>query len=279
MSKSLLEVPNPADHPYRIAPGTPVDLKSLPTRDESLFPVSKSEGKDLFDSLEDEIDELQTRLYAEGKHKLLVVFQAMGTGGKDGTIRAVFDKMDPQGIRVASFKRPSSRELAHDYLWRVHKETPGNGETVIFNRSHYEDITAVRVRDIYPEERWSKRYDHVRNFEQMLTDEGTTIIKIFLNISLDEQKARLQSRLDEPAKNWKFNPSDLEDRALWPKFMDAYNDVISRTSTETVPWYVIPADRKWYRNLAVAQIVIGTLRELNMQYPPVDFDPKSITID
>ncbi|MDB4662973.1 polyphosphate kinase 2 family protein [Verrucomicrobiales bacterium] len=279
MSKSLLEVPNPADHPYRIAPGTPVDLKSLPTRDESLFPVSKSEGKDLFDSLEDEIDELQTRLYAEGKHKLLVVFQAMDTGGKDGTIRAVFDKMDPQGIRVASFKRPSSRELAHDYLWRVHKETPGNGETVIFNRSHYEDITAVRVRDIYPEERWSKRYDHVRNFEQMLTDEGTTIIKIFLNISLDEQKARLQSRLDEPAKNWKFNPSDLEDRALWPKFMDAYNDVISRTSTETVPWYVIPADRKWYRNLAVAQIVIGTLRELNMQYPPVDFDPKSITID
>ena len=279
MSKSLLEVPNPADHPYRIAPGTPVDLKSLPTRDESLFPVSKSEGKDLFDSLEDEIDELQTRLYAEGKHKLLVVFQAMGTGGKDGTIRAVFDKMDPQGIRVASFKRPSSRELAHDYLWRVHKETPGNGETVIFNRSHYEDITAVRVRDIYPEECWSKRYDHVRNFEQMLTDEGTTIIKIFLNISLDEQKARLQSRLDEPAKNWKFNPSDLEDRALWPKFMDAYNDVISRTSTETVPWYVIPADRKWYRNLAVAQIVIGTLRELNMQYPPVDFDPKSITID
>ncbi len=279
MSKSLLEVPNPADHPYRIAPGTPVDLKSLPTRDESLFPVSKSEGKDLFDSLEDEIDELQTRLYAEGKHKLLVVFQAMDTGGKDGTIRAVFDKMDPQGIRVASFKRPSSRELAHDYLWRVHKETPGNGETVIFNRSHYEDITAVQVRDIYPEERWSKRYDHVRNFEQMLTDEGTTIIKIFLNISLDEQKARLQSRLDEPAKNWKFNPSDLEDRALWPKFMDAYNDVISRTSTETVPWYVIPADRKWYRNLAVAQIVIGTLRELNMQYPPVDFDPKSITID
>jgi PPK2 family polyphosphate:nucleotide phosphotransferase len=279
MSKSLLEVPNPADHPYRIAPGTPVDLKSLPTRDESLFPVSKSEGKDLFDSLEDEIDELQTRLYAEGKHKLLVVFQAMDTGGKDGTIRAVFDKMYPQGIRVASFKRPSSRELAHDYLWRVHKETPGNGETVIFNRSHYEDITAVRVRDIYPEERWSKRYDHVRNFEQMLTDEGTTIIKIFLNISLDEQKARLQSRLDEPAKNWKFNPSDLEDRALWPKFMDAYNDVISRTSTETVPWYVIPADRKWYRNLAVAQIVIGTLRELNMQYPPVDFDPKSITID
>ncbi|MGY8643610.1 MAG: polyphosphate kinase 2 family protein [Verrucomicrobiales bacterium] len=279
MSKSLLEVPNPADHPFRISPGAPVDLNSLPTRDESLFPVSKSEGKDLFDSLEDEIDELQTRLYAEGKHKLLVVFQAMDTGGKDGTIRAVFDKMDPQGIRVASFKRPSSKELAHDYLWRVHKETPGNGETVIFNRSHYEDITAVRVRDIYPEERWAKRYDHVKNFEQMLTDEGTTIIKIFLNISLDEQKARLQSRLDEPAKNWKFNPSDLEDRALWPKFMNAYNDVISRTSTDFAPWYVIPADRKWYRNLAVAQIVIGTLRELNMQYPPVDFDPKSITID
>ena len=279
MSQSLLEIPKPADHPYRIAPGASVDLSSLPTRDESLFPVSKNEGKDLFDSLEDEIDELQTLLYAEGKHKLLVVFQAMDTGGKDGTIRGVFDKMDPQGIRVASFKKPGSEELAHDYLWRIHKQTPGNGETVIFNRSHYEDISAVRVRNIYPQARWEKRYDHIKNFEQMLTDEGTTIIKIFLNISLDEQKERLQSRLDEPAKNWKFSPSDLEDRALWPKFMDAYNDVISRTSTESAPWYVVPADRKWYRNLAVAQIVIGTLRELNMQYPPVDFDPKSIVID
>ncbi len=278
MSNSDLSIPAPADHPYRIQPGANVDLNAMVSRDESLFPMDKAEGKKLFKELEAEIDELQTRLYAGEKHKLLVVFQAMDTGGKDGTIRSVFNAMDPQGIRVASFKKPNSKELAHDYLWRIHSQTPSTGETVIFNRSHYEDITAVRVREIYPEERWAKRYDHIVNFEQMLADEGTTIIKIFLHISLDEQKERLQARLDEPGKNWKFNPSDLDDRALWPKFMEAYSDVLSKTSTESAPWYVIPADRKWYRNLAVAQIVIGTLRSLNMEYPDVDFDPASIKI-
>ncbi|NNE93207.1 MAG: polyphosphate kinase 2 family protein [Verrucomicrobiales bacterium] len=276
---SKLDIPAPADHPFRIQPGTTVDLNEVPTRHETLFPMEKSEGKELFDDLEDEIDDLQTRLYAEDKHKLLVVMQAMDTGGKDGTIRDVFDKMDPQGIRVASFKRPSKKELAHDYLWRVHKQTPATGQTVIFNRSHYEDIVAVRVREIFPESRWSKRYEHIVNFEKLLADEGTTILKIFLHISMDEQKERLQARLDEPGKNWKFNPGDLDDRALWPKFMEAYSDVLSRTSTDHAPWYVIPADRKWYRNLAIAQILIGTLRELNMQYPPVDFDPKAIVID
>ena len=203
----------------------------------------------------------------------------MDTGGKDGTIRSVFEKMDPQGVRVASFKRPSKLELSRDYLWRIHRQVPQDGETVIFNRSHYEDIVAVRVRDIFPEERWSKRYDHIRNFEQMLTDEGTTFIKFFLHISKDEQKARLQARLDEPEKNWKFNPGDLDDRALWPKFMEAYGDVFSETSTDNAPWYVIPADRKWYRNLLVADILVKTLQGLNMSYPPIDFDPKSIEIE
>jgi PPK2 family polyphosphate:nucleotide phosphotransferase len=267
-----------SDHPFRVRPGQKIDLTSFPTRDEEFFPVNKTRGKDLMKQFALQIDELQELLYAEGKQRLLIVFQAMDTGGKDGTIRSVFEKMDPQGIRVASFKRPSSLELAHDYLWRIHPHVPGNGQVTIFNRSHYEDILAVRVREIFPESRWSKRYDHIVNFEQMLADEGTTIIKIFLHISREEQKERLQSRLDEPEKNWKFNPGDLDDRALWDKFMEAYSDVLSRTSTEDSPWYIIPADRKWYRNLLVADILIKTLKGLNMEYPGIDYDPKSVTI-
>ena len=268
-----------SDHPLRVRPGQKVDLSSLPTTDEEMFPVTKPKGKDLFKQFNHQIDVLQRQFYAEGKHRLLVVFQAMDTGGKDGTIRSVFEKMDPQGIRVASFKRPSKLELSHDYLWRIHRQVPQDGETVIFNRSHYEDIVAVRVRNIFPEERWNKRYDHIRSFEQMLTDEGTTIIKFFLHISKDEQKARLQARLNEPEKNWKFNPSDLDDRALWPKFMEAYGNIFSETSTNKAPWYVIPADRKWFRNLLVADILVKTLQGLNMSYPPIDFDPKSIKIE
>ncbi len=267
------------EHPFRIEPGRKVDVTSLPTTDESLFPMEKKEGEELMKTFAREIDELQTRIYAEGKHRLLVIFQAMDTGGKDGVIRNVFDKMDPQGIRVASFKRPSPLELAHDYLWRIHQEVPQNGDVVIFNRSHYEDILAVRVRDIFPKERWEKRYGHIVNFEQMLADEGTTILKFFLNISKDEQKRRLQARLDDSEKLWKFNPGDLDDRALWPKFMEAYSDVLSKTSTVSAPWYAVPADRKWYRDLVVADIVIKTLKGLGMKYPKVDFDPKAIKID
>lgn len=267
------------DHPFRIRPSSEVDLTAIPSTDESLFPVDKKEGEELMKQFAKEIDELQTLLYAESKQRLPIIFQAMDTGGKDGTIRSVFDKMDPQGIRVASFKRPSSLELAHDYLWRIHSQVPQNGQVVIFNRSHYEDILAVRVREIVPESRWARRYDHIVNFEQMLADEGTTIIKFFLNISRDEQKQRLQARLDETDKLWKFNPGDLDDRALWPKFMEAYSDVFSRTSTDAAPWYIIPADRKWYRDLVVADIVIKTLKKLGMQYPGVDYDPKDIRIE
>ncbi len=267
------------NHPFHIRPGSKVDLSSIPSRGESLFPIDKDEGEDLMKDFSKKIDELQELFYAEGKHRLLVIFQAMDTGGKDGTIRNVFDKMDPQGIRVAAFKRPSSLELAHDYLWRVHAKVPQNGEVVIFNRSHYEDIVAVRVREIFPESRWSKRYQHIVNFEQMLADEGTTILKFFLHISPDEQKERLQDRLDETDKLWKFNPGDLDDRALWPKFMEAYSEVLSRTSTAVAPWYVIPADRKWYRDLAVADILIRTLENLDMQYPGIDFDPREIRIE
>lgn len=267
-----------SDHPFKVKPGQSVDLSTWPTIDEDLYPVNKPKGKDLFKQMSLQIDELQAQMYAEGKHRLLVVFQAMDTGGKDGTIRNVFEKMDPQGVRSAAFKKPSSLELAHDYLWRIHQEVPQNGEVVIFNRSHYEDVLAVRVRELCPEPVWQKRYEHIANFEQMLADEGTTIVKIFLHISRDEQKERLQSRLDEPEKHWKFNPADLEDRALWPKFMEAYTDVFSKTSTEDAPWYIIPADRKWYRNLIVGDIIIKTLQGLNMKYPEVDFDPSAITI-
>jgi len=271
--------PSLLDHPFRIQPGQSIDLADLPTTDEKLFKVSKSEGKELMKKLAERIDELQTRLYAEGKHRLLVVLQAMDTGGKDGAIRNVFDMMDPQGLRVASFKRPSTEELAHDYLWRVHKEVPGKGEVVIFNRSHYEDIVAVRVREILPEAVWLKRYGHIVDFERMLADEGTAILKVFLHISKDEQKLRLQARLDEPEKNWKFNPGDLDDRALWPKFMEAYGDVFAKTSSDHAPWYVVPADRKWYRDLIIADLVVKTLDGLGMEYPPVDFDPKAIRIE
>ncbi len=266
-------------HPCRVQPGANVDLSTIPTRDEDLFPISKKEGRELFAKMNLEIDELQTRFYAEGKQRLLVVFQAMDTGGKDGTIRSVFEKMDPQGVRVASFKRPSSLEMAHDYLWRVHPHVPGNGEVVIFNRSHYEDIIAVGVKDIFPKSRWEKRYDHIVNFEKMLSDEGVTIVKIFLHIGKDEQKERLQARLDEPAKNWKFNPGDLDDRALWNKFMSAYEEVFKRTSTDCAPWYIVPADRKWVRNLIVAQIIIDTMEGLNMEYPEIEYDPGSVVID
>lgn len=267
-----------SSHPFRIAPGQKVRLGELPTDDEKLFPLSKDEGEKATKELAKRIDELQTRIYAEGKHRVLVIFQAMDTGGKDGAIRNVFDKMDPQGLRVVSFKRPSAAELAHDYLWRVHPQVPGNGEVVIFNRSHYEDIVAVRVRDIFPKSVWSKRYGHITGFERMLADEGTTILKFFLHISKDEQKQRLQARLDEADKNWKFNPGDLDDRALWDKFMEAYGDVFAETSTDSAPWYVIPADRKWYRDLVISDILVRTLDALDMKYPAIDFDPKSIHI-
>jgi len=274
MSASLL-----SDHPFRVKPGQTVDLNDWPTRDRNVFPLKREEGEILMGEFAAKIDELQTRLYAGERHRLLVVLQAMDTAGKDGTIRRVFHTMDPQGVRVVSFKKPSSRELAHDYLWRIHREVPGNGEVVIFNRSHYEDIGAVRVREIFPESVWSRRYQHLVDFERLLADEGTTILKIFLHISKDEQRDRLQARLDDPSKHWKFDTGDLVDRALWDRFMETYSDILSRTSTDHAPWYVIPANTKWYRNLLVADILIRTLEALEMEYPPVDFDPGALVIE
>jgi PPK2 family polyphosphate:nucleotide phosphotransferase len=218
-------------------------------------------------------------MHAQGRHRLLVVLQATDTGGKDGTIRHVFDGVNPSGVKVASFKKPTDVELAHDYLWRVHPHTPGDGEMVVFNRSHYEDVLVVRVHELVPEERWRRRYRHIREFERLLTDEGTTIVKLFLHISRAEQKERLQDRLDNPDKHWKFSVGDLAERARWHDYQAAYRDMLAETSTATVPWYVVPADRKWFRDLVVSEILVSTLESLDIDYPPADEDLDGIVID
>ena len=262
-----------ASDKYRVQPGEKLQFGQNDTDDKSLFPEGRKRHYEKLDELQNELKELQTRLYAEEKHKLLVVIQAMDTGGKDGCVKSVFGRMAPQGLDVHSFKSPSKLELSHDYLWRVHQCVPAKGKIAVFNRSHYEDIVAVKVKELFPESVWSKRYDHIINFEQMLADEGTKIVKIFLNISNEEQRERLQARLDEPAKHWKFNPGDLDDRARWDDFMETYEGVLEKTSTDDAPWYVIPADRKWYRNLVVTQIMIDALKSLDMSYPDTDWDP------
>ncbi len=252
---------------YRVEPLQPVDLSAIDASDLSAFSGSKKEGREYLRELNERMEGLQELLYAEGKHKVLVVLQAMDTGGKDGTIRHVFEGVNPQGVKVASFKKPTPEELAHDYLWRVHAHTPGAGEIVVFNRSHYEDVLVVRVHELVPEERWARRYDHINEFERLLADEGTKIVKCYLHISREEQRERLQARLDEPAKHWKFDKGDLAERARWDEYMAAYEAMLSRTSTAHAPWYIVPANRKWYRNIVVSQILIDTLESLEMRYP------------
>lgn len=263
---------------YRIAPGTRVKLADIDPDDHSLYGLDKDSSDDFLKQLNEEMEALQELLYAEGKHKVLIVIQATDTGGKDGTIAHVFEGVNPQGVDVASFKVPTPEELAHDYLWRIHKHTPASGKIVIFNRSHYEDVLVVRVHSLVPEERWRKRYDQINAFEAMLAAEGTTILKFFLHISKDEQKERLQARLDDPSKHWKFSVGDLEERKLWDEYQAAYEDAISRTSTKEAPWFVIPANRKWYRNLVISEIVIETLKGLNMAYPEAE-DLSNIVIE
>ena len=264
---------------YWVKPGSKVDLSKIDTRDRALFEGShKTEFEPCFGELQDQLQELQKKLYAQNKHRILVVMQAMDTGGKDGCIKHVFSHIDPQGIHVRSFKKPTEEELSYDFLWRIHSKVPHRGQLVIFNRSHYEDIIAVRVKKLFPDEVWKRRQRHVVEFERMLAEEGTTIVKIFLHISKDEQKNRLEARLKNPAKHWKFNPDDLADRERWDDFMLAYNDVIGHTSTAQAPWYIVPADRKWYRNLCVARIMLDTLATLDMKLPKVDWNPESIRI-
>ena len=264
---------------YWVKPGSKVDFGKIESGEKTLFDGDgKTEFEPQFKILQEQLQDLQKRLYAQNKHRILVVMQAMDTGGKDGCIKHVFSHIDPQGIHVRSFKKPSEEELSYDFLWRVHSKVPHRGQLVIFNRSHYEDIIAVRVKKLFPDEVWKRRQQHVIDFERMLAEEGTTIVKIFLHISKDEQKRRLESRLENPAKHWKFNPDDLADRARWDDFMEAYQDVIGKTATESAPWFIVPADRKWYRNLCVARIMLDTMKTLNLELPAIDWDPSGIEI-
>lgn len=264
---------------YRVKPGHKIDLGAVDAGECTLFSGGKGKSQEAFDELRDELQALQKVLYAQNKRRILIVLQAMDTGGKDGCVKHVFSRVDPQGVQVKAFKKPSEEEAAHDFLWRVHHHVPGNGQIVIFNRSHYEDILAVRVKKLFGDEVWQRRYRHIIEFERMLAEEGTTIIKMFLHISKDEQKKRLESRLANPAKHWKLNPDDLVDRARWDDFQLGYEDLIERTSTEAAPWFVIPADRKWYRNLVVARLMVDTLRGLKMDFPKPDWDPASVVIE
>jgi PPK2 family polyphosphate:nucleotide phosphotransferase len=210
---------------------------------------------------------------------LLMILQATDTGGKDSTIKKVFEGVNPAGVRMASFKQPTHQELARDYLWRVHAQVPRDGEIAIFNRSHYEDVLIVRVRDLVPQDVWSKRYAHINDFERLLADEGTTIIKIFLHISKDEQRERLQARLDDPTKHWKFSTGDLAERRRWDDYQAAYQDMLERTSQAHAPWFIVPADRKWYRDLVVSSILIEALESLDLQYPPNTEDLSDVVIE
>jgi PPK2 family polyphosphate:nucleotide phosphotransferase len=263
----MASAPSPADR-WRIAPGDDLDLARVDTRTQDGAPGDKDETKEACVALRERLDTLQAALYAEGKHSLLVVLQAMDAGGKDGTIRSVFAGVNPQGVRVASFKAPTANELAHDFLWRVHAQAPARGEITIFNRSHYEDVLVARVHELVPKAVWEGRYDHIRAFEALLHDAGTSIVKLMLHISPDEQRERLQERVDDPAKRWKFNLGDLEERKRWADYQQAFQDAITHTSTGDAPWHVIPADRNWYRDWAVLSILVDALERLDPQYPP-----------
>lgn len=242
-------------------------LANVDTRSTCSFNGDKAATVGIFAELNAQLVELQQALYAEHKHKVLVVLQAMDTGGKDGVIRKVFSGVNPLGIHVASFKAPTPAELDHDYLWRVHKRVPAKGELVVFNRSHYEDVLITRVEGWIDDRTAKRRFRQINDFEAMLVEEGTIILKFFLHISKDEQKQRLQERLDDDAKNWKFNPGDLVAREKWDDYQRVYEEAINATSSPHAPWYIVPADRNWVRDLYVCSVLVSTLSGLKMQYP------------
>jgi len=250
---------------YRVDPGAKVELARIDPEDTA--DLSKEEAQKQEDRLEDELTELQERLYAESQQALLVIFQAMDAGGKDGAIRKVFDCVNPQGVRVSSFKAPTPLELSHDFLWRIHQRVPPKGYIGIFNRSHYEDVLVVRVNELVSPDIWRARYAHINAFESQLHASGTRILKFYLHISKDEQKRRFEERLHDPSKHWKFATGDLAVRKRWDDYMRAYEDALSHCSTEVAPWYIIPANKKWFRDLLVTQIIVETLRSMNPRYP------------
>ena len=248
-------------------PGKRPDLAGIAPDGTPGFDGDKKAGRDELDRLNEELFDFQTRLRAEQKRSMLVVLQAMDAGGKDGTIRNVFAALNPQGVEVTGFGVPTDLELAHDFLWRIHQHTPRDGNIGVFNRSHYEDVLVVRVAGLAPESVWRPRYETIADWERGLVAEGTVLLKFMLHISRAEQRIRFQKRIDVPGKRWKYNEADLGAREHWHDYMDAYADAIEKTSTDEAPWYVIPADNKWYRDLAVARIVTAAARRMDPKFP------------
>ncbi|MEM4247862.1 MAG: polyphosphate kinase 2 family protein [Candidatus Nanoarchaeia archaeon] len=263
---------------YFVDPGTKLKLSKIDASDTSCFPKGKKAALKKIKKLSEQIEEMQELLYAEKKHRLLVVLQGMDTSGKDGTIRHVFEGVNPQGVKVASFKKPTQLELDHDFLWRIHPHVPAKGEIVIFNRSHYEDVVVVRVHKLVSKEQIKKRYDHINAFEKMLYDEGTTILKFYLHIDKDEQKARLLARKNDKAKQWKLSENDVPERQLWDDYIEAYEDAIKKTSQKHAPWFVIPANHKWYRNYLISKIILHTLTKMDIKTPEPSFDVSKLEI-
>jgi len=257
----------------RVEPGGgPVDLSSYPTAGTPGGPRGKARGRSETEAMRPRLAELQERLYAQSRvggdrRRLLLVLQGMDTSGKGGTVKHVVAGLNPAGLRVRGFAAPTDEERRHHYLWRIRRELPHAGEIGVFDRSHYEDVLVVRVHDLVPRSTWRRRYAEINRFEQQLADEGTTLVKVFLHIGYEEQRARLLARLDRPDKRWKFSPSDIEERALWPAYREAYEAVLERCSTAAAPWYVVPADRKWYRNWAISRLLLEHLEELAPAYP------------
>jgi PPK2 family polyphosphate:nucleotide phosphotransferase len=262
----------------RVPTGGPARLARRSTADR-LGIADKQAAQQERAVLLDELKDLHERLWAEDARSVLLVLQGMDTAGKDGVIRRVLSGLNPQGCTVTGFKPPTTTELAHDYLWRVHAACPARGQLGVFNRSHYEDVVTARVLGIIDEKQCRRRYERVRAFEQMLIDEGTTLVKVFLHISPDEQRKRLQARLDDPTKRWKFRPEDLDTRKQWDAYQSAYEDAINETSTDRAPWWVVPSDRKWVRDIAVERLLLDTFRRLDPQFPPPDPRLDGVTVE
>jgi PPK2 family polyphosphate:nucleotide phosphotransferase len=261
----------------RVEPGHPAHIAERDPRDA--LGLEKDAAKARLDELHGKLSVLHNRLFAEGKHGLLLVLQGLDAAGKDGVIRSVFTGVNPQGCRVVSFKAPSTTELQHDYLWRVHAVLPARGEIAIFNRSHYEDIVAVRMLKLATEDVWKRRSTHIREFERELVDEGTTIVKVFLNVSKDEQRTRLQERVDDPEKRWKLRLADLDVRKQFDDYVAAWDEAITETSTDWAPWYVVPADRNWVKALAVAELLVDALERLDPKLPEAEPGVEGLTIE
>jgi len=260
---------------FRVKPGSKVKLDDIDPNFTANYKNQKSALQKL-EKYTERLRDLQYLLYAEGKRSLLICLQALDGGGKDGTIKHVFWTMNPQGVRVQPFKVPSKEEAEHDFLWRIHRQTPARGEVVLFNRSHYEDVLIVRVHNLVPEDVWSKRYDVINDFEKSLVANGTHILKFFLHISPDEQLRRFRQRFNDPARHWKISDSDYSEREFWNQYTKAYEDALSKTSTKHAPWYIIPANHKWFRNLAVSKIVVEKLESLHMSFPAPTVDINDI---